>query len=72
MEKIDINGASLESVVSKVNEIVDFINQSAEEKIAELKKERNLITYGKYMTDEEVLSDMKSQLRLYEMEKGNF
>lgn len=72
MEKIDISGASLESVVAKVNEIVDFINQSVEEKIAELKKERNLITYGKYMTDEEVLSDMKSQLMLYELEQVDF
>lgn len=72
MGKIDINGVTLEKVVEKINEIVDFINQSAEEKIAKLKKERNLITYGKYMTDEEVLSDMKSQLRLYELEKIDF
>lgn len=64
MEKIDFENVSLKCVAEKINEIVDTLNGIQEERIAELEKRINLIKYGKYMTDEDVMYDMKRQCEL--------
>lgn len=65
MDKIDLENVSLLAVAEKVNEIVDFVNASCKENILWLQKQSNLIKYGKYMTDEEIIKDMMNRCVLF-------
>lgn len=49
-------------IVEKLNEIEGRLNAIIKLDIERLKRERNCIEYGKYMTNEEVISDMKLRL----------
>lgn len=59
MDKINREDATLEKLVLKINEIVDCLNAINELEIVRLKRELNEILYGRFMTDEEVIIDMK-------------
>ncbi len=62
MERIETEKVTFESVANKVNEIIECLNAIVELNLQETEMKINLITYGKYMTDEKVISDMKSKL----------
>lgn len=59
IEKIDLENVSLEVVAKKINEIIPGINIVLEWRREELEKDLNQITYGKRITNEQKIADMK-------------
>lgn len=59
IEKIDLENVSLEVVAKKINEIIPALNILIEWRIRELEKDWNEITYGKRITNEQKIADIK-------------
>ena len=68
MDKLDVENVSLQAIAQKVNKIVDALNFDNQWHFEELEKQRNEMTYGKYISNEDAIKDMKSRIKFLEKE----
>lgn len=69
MEKLDIENLSLQDAVEKINELVDFSNLIIDWRIEEIEKDLNEIMYGKRITNEMKIQDMRFRAKQTEIIK---